>query len=135
MKSETQQTQQGEARRLLVEAEREYQRARADDYIARLIRDSAIVDAHRSGLSSREISELAGDIGQPNVVRARRRALTRREIARDDLLTPTDAIRASGLSPAAFIGLVRERALQPIEAADGVRGFRREDIERVRTKG
>ena len=67
-------------RQRLIEAEEEYQRARTDDYVTRLVRDSAIVDAHRAGLSSREISTLVGDIGQPNVVRARRRAVTRREV-------------------------------------------------------
>ena len=54
-------------RQRLIEAEEEYQRARTDDYVTRLVRDSAIVDAHRAGLSSREISTLVGDIGQPNV--------------------------------------------------------------------
>ena len=44
------------ARRNLIEAEREYQQARVDDYMTRLIRDSAIVEAHRLGMSSREIS-------------------------------------------------------------------------------
>ena len=67
-------------RRRLVEAEQEYQRARADDYVTRLVRDAAIVDAHRAGLSSREISGLVGAMGQPNVVRARRRAIARREV-------------------------------------------------------
>jgi hypothetical protein len=66
------------ARRHLIEAEEEYQRARVDDYVTRLIRDSAIVEAHRLGMSSSEISSFVGDIGQPNVVRARRRATTRR---------------------------------------------------------
>ena len=130
---ETEQLESGEARRTLIEAEIEYQRARSDDYVARLIRDSAIVDAHRSGLSSREISELVGDMGQPNVVRARRRAVTRRETVPDDLLSPADALRASGLSAKVFIDHVRQRNLHPVELAGGVRAFRPEDIERLRT--
>ena len=103
------------------------------EFVARLIRDSAIVDAHRSGLSSREISELVGDMGQPNVVRARRRAVTRRETVPDDLLSPADALRASGLSAKVFIDHVRQRNLHPVELAGGVRAFRPEDIERLRT--
>ncbi len=120
-----------DARRRLVEAEREYQRARTDDYVSRDIRDSAIVNAHRAGLSSREISELVGDIGQPNVVRARRRALTRREVVPDGLLSPADALRFSGLSSKEFITLVRTGRLQPVELPGGVRAFRTEDIQRV----
>jgi hypothetical protein len=126
------QLESGEARRRLIEAETEYQRARADDYVALLIRDSAIVDAHRSGLSSREISELVGDIGQPNVVRARRRAVTRREIVPDGLISPADALRASGLSAKEFIDLVRKHDLRTVELAGGVRAFRPEDIEPLR---
>jgi len=122
----------GDARRRLVEAEAEYQRARSEDYVTRLIRDSAIVDAHRAGLSSREISQLVGDIGQPNVVRARRRAITRREVIPAGLLSPADALRASGLSVARFISLVRGHQLQPVELAGGVRAFRPEDIEHLR---
>jgi hypothetical protein len=117
-----------EARERLIEAEAEYQRTRADDYVVRLIRDSAIVDAHRSGLSSREISELIGDIGQPNVVRARRRAVTRREVVPDGLLSPADALRASTLSPREFIKAVRAGRVRPVDLPGGVRAFRAEDI-------
>lgn len=74
------------ARARLIEAEQEYQRARIDDYVTRLVRGSAIVDAHRAGLSSNEISRLLGNMGQPNVVRARRRALARSEVVPGDLL-------------------------------------------------
>ena len=122
-----------DARRHLVEAEAEYQRTRADDYVARLIRDSAIVGAHRAGLSSREISELVGDISQPNVVRARRRAVTRREVVPDGLLSPADALRASGLAPKEFITSVRTGRVRPIDLPGGVRAFRKEDVERLRT--
>ena len=120
-----------ESRRRLVEAEAEYQRARVDDYVARLIRDAAIVDAHREGLSSREISELIGDIGQPNVVRARRRALSRREVVPKGLLSPADALRASGLGPRQFLAVVRTRRLVPVELPGGVRAFRSEDVARL----
>lgn len=54
----------GDARRRLFESKPSTKRARSGDYVNRLIRDSAIVDAHRAGLSSREISQLVGDKGQ-----------------------------------------------------------------------
>ena len=119
-------------RQRLIEAEEEYQRARTDDYVTRLVRDSAIVDAHRAGLSSREISTLVGDIGQPNVVRARRRAVTRREVVPAGLLSPADAVRESGLGPREFIHAVRERRLIAVELPGGVRAFRVEDVRRTR---
>ncbi len=68
-------------------AEAEYQRARVDDDVTRFIRDSAIVEAHRAGMSSRMISELVGDIGQPNVVRARAGG------PRDERSSPVDCSR------------------------------------------
>lgn len=120
------------ARARLVEAEAEYQRARTDDYVARLVRDASIVDAHRAGLSSGEISKLVGDIGQPNVVRARRRAVTRREVVPDGLLSPADALRQSGLSPREFITAVRSGNLPAVELPAGVRVFRVEDVHRLR---
>jgi hypothetical protein len=122
-----------QTRRRLVEAEAEYQRARTDDYITRLVRDSAIVDAHRAGLSSREISELIGGIGQPNVVRARRRAVNRREVVPRGLLSPVDALRASGLGPHDFITAVRSGRIAPVDLPGGVRAFRSEDIKRLRS--
>jgi hypothetical protein len=116
-------------RRRLIEAEQEYRRARADGYVVRLIRDSAIVDAHRGGMSSREISDLVGDIGQPNVVRARRRAITLREVVPGGMLSPADALRVSGLEPAEFIGAVRDGQITSVEVGAGVRAFRPEDVE------
>ena len=117
----------------LIEAEQEYQRARADDYIARVIRDSEVVEAHRAGMSSREISELIGDIGQPNVVRARRRAIARREVVPDGMLSPADALRASGLGPREFILAVREGRISPVDVGGGVRAFRPEDVGQLRS--
>ena len=122
----------GDARQRLAEAEAEYRRALTEDYIARLIRDDAIVEAHRSGLSSREISEMVGDIGQPNVVRARRRALTRREVTPSGLLSPADAVRASGLGPREFVAAVRNGRITPIMLEAGVRAFRPEDVATLR---
>jgi len=121
-----------EVRARLVEAEVEYQRARTDDYVARIVRDASIVDAHRAGLSSSEISKLVGDIGQPNVVRARRRAVTRREVVPDGLLSPADALRQSGLHPREFITAVRTGSLPVVELPAGVRAFRVEDVQRLR---
>jgi hypothetical protein len=120
-----------EVRDRLVEAENEYQRARTDDYVARIIRDASIVDAHRAGLSSSEISKLVGDMGQANVVRARRRAATLREVVPDGLLSPADALRQSGLNPRAFITAVRGGSLPAVELPAGVRAFRVEDVQRL----
>ena len=119
------------ARRHLIEAEAEYQQARIGDYVARQIRDAAMVDAHRLGLSSREISELIGDIGQPNVVRARRRAITRREVVPGGMLGPGDAVRESGLTPGEFIAAVRSGQIKPVEVGPGVRAFRVEDVRHL----
>ena len=115
-----------------MEAEAEYRRVRSEDYIARVIRDAAIVEAHRAGLSSSEISTLIGDIGQPNVVRARRRAMTRRPTP-DDLLSPADAVRASGLTPAEFISAVRDGRVSPVDVVGGGSAFRPEDVEALKT--
>lgn len=120
------------ARHRLKEAEAAYNRARAEDYVARQIRDSQIVEAHRAGLSSREISELVGDIGQPNVVRARRRATARREVVPDGLLSPVEALRRSEMNPKDFIAAVRSGQLRPVDLGGGVRAFREEDIEHLR---
>lgn len=120
------------ARQRLIEAEIEYQNARAGDYVALRIRDAAMVEAHRSGLSSREISELVGDIGQPNVVRARRRAFTRSEVIPDGLLSPADALRNSGMTAREFIAAVRAGKLHVVDLPGGVRAFRVEDIKRKR---
>ncbi|MBW3667898.1 MAG: hypothetical protein KY443_01680 [Actinobacteria bacterium] len=122
-----------DARRRLIEAEAAYQRARTDDYVTRLIRDAAIVEAHREGLSSREISELIGDIGQPNVVRARRRAIARREVVPEGLLSPVDALRESGLGVHDFVAAVQSGRVVPVNLADGVRAFRAEDVRALRT--
>lgn len=116
-------------RRRLIEAEQEYRRTRADDYVVRLIRDSAIVEAHRGGMSSREISDLVGDIGQPNVVRARRRAITRREVVPGGMLAPADALRVSGLGPAEFIAAVRDGTITSLDVGGSVRAFRSEDVQ------
>jgi hypothetical protein len=112
----------------LLEAEREYQRARTDDYLTRLVRDSAMVEAHRAGFSSREISELLGGIGQPNVVRARRRAEAQQKAFPKGLLSPTEAVRASGLDVKQFVRAVREGRITPVEPSPGVRAFRPEDL-------
>lgn len=129
-------TESGEletARRNLIEAEQEYQQARVDDYMTRLIRDSAIVEAHRLGMSSREISSLIGDIGQPNVVRARRRAITRREVVPGGMIGPGDAVRVSGLSPREFVAAVRAGRVAPVDLGGAVRAFRVEDVEQLKS--
>jgi hypothetical protein len=112
----------------LVEAERQYQRARIDDYLSRLIRDTAMVDAHRAGLSSREISDLLGGIGQPNVVRARRRAESNAGGLAEGLLSPADALRASGLAPGEFIDAVHQGRIEPVQPRPGIHVFRADDV-------
>ena len=119
-------------RQQLIEAEEEYRRSRTEDYVVRLIRDSAIVEAHRGGMSSSEISLLIGDIGQPNVVRARRRAVTRREVMPAGMLSPADALRASGLSPKDFITAVRQGRVHPVDVGPGISAFRPEDINHLK---
>ena len=121
------------ARQRLVEAEAEYQRARNEDHVTRLIRDSAIVDAHRAGLSSCAIGELVGDMSQPNVVRARRRATTRRDVLPGGLLSPVEALRASGLGAREFILAVREGRLPVVDLSNGVRAFRPEAVTQLRS--
>ena len=116
------------AKAKLLEAEREYQRARTDVYLTRLVRDSAMVEAHRAGLSSREISDLLGGIGQPNVVRARRRAQVQEKAFPGGLLSPTEAVRASGLGVKEFVAAVREGRISPVEPSSGIRAFRPEDV-------
>ena len=122
-----------QTREQLVDAEAQYRRALNEDYITRLIRDDAIVEAHRSGMSSREISEIVGDIGQPNVVRARRRSAARRDALPNDLLSPTDAVRASGMTPALFVAAVREGRITPVVLENDIRAFRPNDVETIAT--
>jgi hypothetical protein len=129
-KTDTEQARE-DARVRLLESEQEYQRARADDYVTRSIRDAAMVDAHRAGLSSNEISDLLGGIGQPNVVRARRRSATRAQVLPDGLLSPVDAVRASGLGPKEFVIAVREGRITAVDLSAGVRAFRSEDVRRI----
>jgi hypothetical protein len=90
-----------------------------------------MVEAHRAKLSSREISDLLGGIGQPNVVRARRRAASRTETLPGGLLSPVEAVRESGLSPRDFVMAVRDGRITSVEPAAGVRAFRSEDVRRL----
>jgi hypothetical protein len=120
-----------QATKALLEAEAEYQRAREDDYVTRLIRDAAMVEAHRAGLSSREISDLLGGIGQPNVVRARRRAGDNPAELSKGLLSPAEAVRASGLGPREFVAAVRQGRIRSVEPRPGVRAFRSEEVRRL----
>lgn len=122
-----------QAERRLREAQAEYEHARADDYVAREIRDTAMVEAHRAGLSSREIGGLVGGLDQPNVVRARRRAITRREVMPDGLLSPTEALRLSSLSATEFITAVRTGRIRSVEVYRGVYAFRPEEVRALST--
>ena len=131
MKKTTNEDAVEDAKAKLLEAEQEYQRARAGDYVTRLIRDAAMVQAHRAGISSREISDLLGGIGQPNVVRARRRAASRIETLPKGLLSPVEAVRESGLSPKDFVMAVRDGRITSVEPVAGVRAFRSEEVRRL----
>lgn len=88
-----------QAKQRLMKAERAHQSARAGERVARSVRDDAIVEAHRSGLSSREIGELIGGMDQTNVVRARRRATSRQEVVPDGFLSPAEAPVIPGCVP------------------------------------
>lgn len=114
-----------EARQKLIEAEDEYRRSPAD-YVAMIIRDSAVVEAHRRGMSTDEIRELVPDLGD------RRRAVTRREAVPGGFLSPAEAVSVSGLGPRAFVAAVRDGRIQPVEVSPGILAFRPEDIDDLR---
>lgn len=121
----------------LIEAEAVYRQTRDDDYVARVIRDTSIVKAHRAGASQKEISKLVGDIGQPNVARVQRRerqrAITRRDVVPHGMLAPDDALERSGLGPADFMRAVRDGHLRPKPTGyAGVLAFLPEDVDTCR---
>ncbi|WP_137145093.1 hypothetical protein [Mycolicibacterium sp. CR10] len=123
------QAEQDALRADLAEAECEYQNDRTYDYIARVIRDGLIVRAHRGGLHQREISAIIGDIGQPNVARAQKRAITRRGVVPDGMVAADDAQERSGLGPAAFMAAVRAGRVVPRSTGSpGVWAFNAEDV-------
>ena len=66
---------------------------------------------------------------QANVVRARRRSITRRDVVPGGLLSPADAVRRSGLTPAAFVAEVRAGRIKPVAVGGEVRAFRPEDVD------
>lgn len=123
------QAHQQAVRSALVEAEREYENARTHDYVARVIRDGLIVNAVRAGISQKEISGLIGDIGQPNVARAQRRALTRRDLVPGGMFAADDAQEKSGLDPAAFMDALRAGRIEAKRTGtSGVWAFLPEDV-------
>jgi hypothetical protein len=90
-----------------------------------------MVEAHPAGMSSHEISDLLGGIGQPNVVRARRRAVARGKALPKGLLSPVEAVRESRLSSKEFVLAVRDGRINLVEPVAGVRAFRSEDVRRL----
>lgn len=116
-----------EARRQLIEAEDEYRRSPTGDYVTMVIRDSAVVEAHRRGMSTDEIRKLVPDLGD------RHRAVTRREVVPGGFLSPAEAVRVSRLGPRAFVTAVRDGRIQPVEVFPGVLAFRPEDIDGLRS--
>jgi hypothetical protein len=111
----------------LRDAQQALEKARRAEYTALLVRDEAMVAAHRAGASSSVIGEITG-MNQPNVVRGRRRAVTRREVLPDGLLGPAEARRRSGLSVQEFVRLVESGELPAVEIYPGVHAFRPEVI-------
>lgn len=127
--TEKTQAEQAALRADLAEAEREYQSDRTHDYIARVIRDGLIVRAHRGGIHQREISAIVSNIGQPNVARAQKRAITRRDVVPHGMIAADDAQGQSGLGPAAFMAAVRAGQIVPRPTGTpGVWAFNPEDI-------
>lgn len=111
----------------LREAQQALENSRRAEYTALLVRDEAMVAAHRAGTNSSLIGEITG-MNQPNVVRGRRRAVTRREVLPDGLLGPAEALRRSGLSVQEFVRLVESGELSAVEVHPGVHAFRPEVI-------
>jgi hypothetical protein len=125
----TTQAEQDALRADLEEAEREYQNTRTHDYIARVIRDGLIVRAHRGGINQKEISAIVSNIGQPNVARAQKRAITRRDVVPGGMIAADDAQAQSGLGPAAFMAAVRVGQIVPRPTGSpGVWAFNPEDV-------
>jgi hypothetical protein len=105
-----------------VEAQAEFQRAQGE-YVARQVRDSAVVDAVRAGVSTHEIKDLVPDLT---------RAVTRRNRVPGVLLSPTDALRLSGLTARQFLDAVRAGRISPVQLPGDVRAFRPEDVVLLR---
>ena len=118
-------------RNALVEAEIEYRNTKEQDYIARVIRDALIVKAHRGGIHQRVISELVGNIGQPNVARTKA-GFARRDVVPNGFLAPDDALEMAGVGPSAFMQAVREERLSPVKIGSGVLAFTPEQITAFR---
>jgi hypothetical protein len=98
----------------------------------RVIRDGLIARAHRGGIHQREISALVSDMGQPNVARAQKRAVTRRDAVPGGMLAADDAQEQSGLRPAAFLEAVRTGRIEPKPTGTtGVWAFLPEDVNRL----
>jgi hypothetical protein len=120
------------ALRALQEAHETLRAARRAADAALDVRDAAMVEAHRAGASSREIGEVVG-MNQPNVVRSRKRA-TGRPSLDAELLTPAEALRAAKLTVREFVRAVERGQLRSIEVSPGVHGFRRRDLQRLRSR-
>ena len=68
-------------------------------------------------------------MGQPNVARAKSRAVTRRDLVSGGMLAADDAQERSGLGPAAFMAAVRAGHIVPRQAGSpGVWAFNPEDV-------
>lgn len=127
------QAEQDAIRADLAEAQREYQSSRTYEYIALVIRDGLIVRAHRGGIHQRDISALVSDMGQPNVARAKTRAVARRDVVPGGMIAADDAQEQSGLGPAAFMAAVRAGQIVPRPTGSpGVWAFNPEDLRTSR---
>jgi len=111
-----------DARRRLEEAER-LLRACPDDYVLRRLRNGAVVDALRAGVSQEVVTEIADDLG----------SFARVEVVPGGLLGPADTIRRSGLDPEAFVEAVRSGRLPVVDLPGGVRAFGVHEVDALRS--
>jgi len=69
--------------------------------------------------------------GRDCVPGVHRRVASRTQVLPGGLLSPADAVRASGLRPKEFVAAVRDGRINPVEPLAGVRAFRPEDVRRL----
>ncbi len=97
-----------------------------------VIRDAQIVEAVRGRVPQKDISATVGNIGQPNVSRAKNRAITRRDVVPDGMTASDEAMEETGLGPAQFMHAVRNGVIKPVPAGNGVWAFRPEDVRALK---
>jgi hypothetical protein len=116
-------------REKLEAAQMVYEDSKTDQHVARMIRDGALIAAHRAGVAPEEIAEAIGEDDVTDVVRIRRRAMSHREVLPVDLLSPSQALRLSTLNPSQFIDAVRDGKIEKVLLEKGAVGFKRSEVE------